>query len=219
LEYSNILVPIRCDDLQTVTGPAENQADWIDTHVMSNLSESKALTSVSRFSLPVIRASLFLALSSQICMAQQAEATVTKDDNPRAMAGKTVAPTPVAVEARSNVSPTSADTGTALRLAKVIYVRSTSLLVGASVVEEKLQRRPEFQQLGLLLTRDEGQADLILELRHDLFTMYVFTAIDRNTKVVVASGKLSSLGGTVAGKVAERFLKQVLKARQGAGSK
>jgi hypothetical protein len=82
-----------------------------------------------------------------------------------------------------------------LRSAKVIYVRSTSLLVGASVVEEKLQRRPEFQQLGLLLTRDEGQVDLILELKHDLFTMYVFTAIDRNTKVVVASGKLSSLGG------------------------
>jgi hypothetical protein len=31
--------------------------------------------------------------------------------------------------------------------------------------------------------------------------------------MVVASGKLSSLGGTVAGKVAKRFLKQVMQAR------
>ena len=101
----------------------------------------------------------------------------------------------------------------ALRSMKVIYVKSSSLLVGVSVIEEKLQRRAEFSQMGLVITRDPEVADVILELHHDILTKYVYTAIDRRTNVVLASGKLSSLGGTVAGKVAKRFLKQVMQAR------
>ena len=101
----------------------------------------------------------------------------------------------------------------ALRSMKVIYVKSSSLLVGVSVIEEKLQRRAEFSQMGLVITRDREVADVILELHHDILTKYVYTAIDRRTNVVLASGKLSSLGGTVAGKVAKRFLKQVMQAR------
>jgi hypothetical protein len=85
--------------------------------------------------------------------------------------------------------------------------------VGASVIESKLQKRAEFSQMGLVITRDPDEADLILEVHHDLFTKYVYTAVDTKTNIVVASGKLSSLGGTVAGKVAKRFLKQVMKAR------
>jgi len=100
-----------------------------------------------------------------------------------------------------------------LRSAKLIYVKSTSILVGTSVIEDKLQKRPEFTQMGLVITRDESAADLILEVDHDILTKYVYTAVDRRSQIVVASGKLSSLGGTVAGKVAKRFLKQVMQAR------
>lgn len=95
-------------------------------------------------------------------------------------------------------------------------MRSSSLLVGASVIEDKLQKRSEFSQLGLVITRDFDTADLILELEHDVFTKYVYTAIDGRTHMVLATGKLSSLGGTVAGKVAKRFLKQVVQARASA---
>jgi hypothetical protein len=105
------------------------------------------------------------------------------------------------------------DAKTILRSARTIYVRSTSILVRPPVIESKLRNRSEFQQLGLVITRDPLQADLVLEVRHDLLTKYVFTAIDTRTNIVVASGKLSSLGGTVAGKVAKRFMKQVMKAR------
>jgi hypothetical protein len=105
-----------------------------------------------------------------------------------------------------------------LRSAKTIYVRSSSILVGEAVIEAKLRKRSEFQQLRLVITRDPEDADLWLELKHDLFTMYVYTAIDPRTSIVVASGKLSSLGGTVAGKVAKRFLKQIVKARAQAGT-
>ena len=107
----------------------------------------------------------------------------------------------------------------ALRCAKLIYVRSSSTLVGSSVVESKLQKRDEFAAMGLAITRDPDVADVVLELHHDRFTKYVYTAIDRRTNLVLASGKLSSLGGTVAGKVAKRFLKQVMQARSTAPSK
>lgn len=67
--------------------------------------------------------------------------------------------------------------------------------------------------MGLVLTRNERDADIILEVHHDRLTKYVYTAIDSRQNIVVASGKLSSLGGTVAGKVAKRFMKQVMQAR------
>jgi hypothetical protein len=105
------------------------------------------------------------------------------------------------------------DPAAALRSAKMIYVKSTSLFVGVPVIEAKLQKRSEFAQLCLVITRDFNEADLILIVEHDVFTKYTYTAIDKDTDIVVASGKLSSLGGTVAGKVAKRFLKQVVKAR------
>ena len=90
-----------------------------------------------------------------------------------------------------------------------VFVRSKSLLVRGAVVEDKLLKRPEFKQLGLSITRDESDADIILELRHDLLTMYVFTVVEVKTQTVIAGGKLSSLGGTVADKVAKRFVKEM----------
>lgn len=90
-----------------------------------------------------------------------------------------------------------------------VFVRSKALLVRAAVVEDKLMKRAEFAQLGLALTRDEADADIILELRHDILTKYIYSAVDARTQTVLAGGKVSSLGGTVAGKVAKRFLKQM----------
>lgn len=96
---------------------------------------------------------------------------------------------------------------------KRVFVRSEALLVRAAVVEEKLMKRPEFTKMGLVITRDEASADIILELRHDVLTKYVYSAVDKKTQTVLAGGKVSSLGGTVAGKVAKRFLKQLAQGR------
>ena len=94
-----------------------------------------------------------------------------------------------------------------------VFLRSEALLVRASVVEDKLMKRAEFNQLGLAVTRNSGDADIILELRHDVLTKYVYSAVDTKTHTVIAGGKVSSLGGTVAGKVAKRFLKQLQQGR------
>jgi hypothetical protein len=90
-----------------------------------------------------------------------------------------------------------------------VFVRSKSLLVRAAVVEDKLLKQREFKELGFVITRDLADADIVLELRHDLLTKYVFSVVDVKTQTVVASGKLSSLGGTVAEKVAKRFVKEM----------
>jgi len=149
-----------------------------------------------------------LALSSVPALAQTADKSASSVE----LIGKPI------VIARAQTTPEPPPNPlNALRSGKLIYVKSSSLLVGSSVIEEKLQKRREFQLLGLMVTRDFESADIVLELHHDLFTKYVYTAVDPKSNVVVASGKLSSLGGTVAGKVAERFLKQMLRNRQATG--
>ena len=100
-------------------------------------------------------------------------------------------------------------TTTSAAAQRKVFVRSEALLVRAAVVEDKLMKRAEFNQLGLVLTRNEGDAHIILELRHDVLTKYVYSAVDTRTQTVIAGGKVSSLGGTVAGKVAKRFLRQL----------
>ena len=97
------------------------------------------------------------------------------------------------------------------KVGRRVFVRSTSLLVRGAVVEDKLLKQAEFQQLGFVITREWSEADFILELRHDLFTKYVFTVIDAKTQLVLAGGKLSSVGGTVGGKVARQFVKEMMK--------
>ena len=101
-----------------------------------------------------------------------------------------------------------------LRTARYVYVRSHSGLVTAEDIENKLRKHPDFQRYGMVVTRMEADADIILEVRRSILTKFVFTAIDPTTLVVGSSGKLSSLGGTVDGKVAALFMKQVVAARQ-----
>jgi hypothetical protein len=176
-----------------------------DTQCMKNL---RRLTYAVHFVLACVVA---FGLLQKTVSAQ----TPTKETSRGQLEGKLTAPLLAEGEPPpKNIDPRQ-DPLVSFRSAKLIFVRSSSLLVGKSVVEEKLQKRPEFKSLGLMITRDIDDADLVLELKHDLFTMYVYTAFDPKTSLVVASGKLSSLGGTVAGKVAKRFMKQLVKARAG----
>lgn len=101
------------------------------------------------------------------------------------------------------------------RSVRFVYVRSHSAMVTAEDIENKLRKHPDFQRLGLIVTRQEMDADLILEVRRSVLTKFVFTAIAPETLILVVSGKLSSLGGTVDGKVATLFMKQLIAVRGG----
>jgi len=161
-------------------------------------------TSTAFLTAAFLTAALLFGLGAKTTLAQAPD----KDATPVVVDRK---PAPALPKLKSTVVPS--DATTIFRSAKTIYIKSSSILVKEAVIEAKLRKRSEFQQLGLVITRDPNEADLVLELKHDLFTMYVYTAIEPQTNIVVATGKLSSLGGTVAGKVAKRFLKQMVKAR------
>lgn len=106
------------------------------------------------------------------------------------------------------------DAPTILASARTIFVHSRTGLVKSEVIESELQKRDDFQRAGLLLTKDQRAADLTIEVRRANFTTeYPYVVIDSRTKLIVASGKVNSLFGTTADKIAKGFMKQWERAR------
>ena len=112
----------------------------------------------------------------------------------------------------SNAAPVT-DTATIMRHAKTIYIRKKTIYIEAPELENELLKRPEFQRWGLAITRNEMDADLIIEVGHKIFTRFVYTVLDPRTNIVLASGKLSSLGGTLSTKIAKRFIENMQRVR------
>jgi hypothetical protein len=107
-----------------------------------------------------------------------------------------------------------ADPAAILAAARLLFVHSRTGLVKSEVIESELQKRSELRQAGLLITRDALAADLTMEVRRSNFTTeYPYVVIDTKTHAVVASGKVNSLFGTAAAKIAKRFATQVKQAR------
>ena len=113
------------------------------------------------------------------------------------------------VETRSSNEPSAI-----LATARIIYVCSRTIFVKSEVIENELRKRADFQQAGLLLTKNPKGADLTMEVRRSNFTTeYPYVVVDSRTKFIVASGRVNSLFGTAAGKIAKGFMKQVQQAR------
>ncbi len=109
-------------------------------------------------------------------------------------------------------APPATDPGTIMRKARYVYVRADSVFLSGREVEDSLRKRKEFQAWGMLVTRDEAQADLVIEItRKPLTRRFTFTVIDPHTREVVASGKTRSVifGKKIANKVAEKFANRV----------
>jgi len=124
----------------------------------------------------------------------------------------------VAVPSPDQVSDSKAtpitDPATILRNAKLIYIRKKSVYFKAPELENELRKRPEFERWGLIITRNDADADLIIEVGRKVFTTtFVYTVIDPRTDIVVLTGKLSSLGGTLATKIAKRLIEQMRELR------
>jgi hypothetical protein len=103
----------------------------------------------------------------------------------------------------------------ALRAAQTIFIRSKSVYFKASTLENSLLQRDEFQQWGLVITREESDADLIIEVGRKVFTTsFIYSVIDPRNKRVVASGRVNSIGGTVEGKITDSFMKKLRSVRQ-----
>jgi hypothetical protein len=102
-----------------------------------------------------------------------------------------------------------------LRSARLLCVRSRSKLFNAEAFEREILKRSEKEKLELFVTRDESQADLIIEIYRKKFTTrFVFTVIEPKTKLIVASDRSSSLGGDIEPDLANLLIKKFKAARQ-----
>ena len=113
--------------------------------------------------------------------------------------------------AQTDARPDAADI---LRSARTIFIRTETIFFKPATLENALLKRAEFQAWGLAISRMEWDADLIVEVDRKLFTTrFVYSVIDRRTSMVVASGKISSIGGTVEGKISDSFIKRMRQVR------
>jgi hypothetical protein len=102
-----------------------------------------------------------------------------------------------------------------LRSAHTIFIRSKSVYFKPSSLENSLLQQDEFQEWGLVITRDESDADLIIEVGRKTFTTsFIYSVLDPKNKRVVASGRVNSIGGTVEGKISDSFMKKMRAVRQ-----
>ena len=102
----------------------------------------------------------------------------------------------------------------ALRSAQTIYIKSKSVYFKSEGLENSLLQRQEFQDWGLTITRDEADADLIVEVGRKVFTTsFIFSVIDPKNNRVVASGRVNSIGGTVEAKISDSLIKRLRIAR------
>jgi hypothetical protein len=108
--------------------------------------------------------------------------------------------------------PTAVDSATVLRKARFVFVRSDSVFVSGREVEASLLKRKEFKAWGMVVTRNEAQADLVIEItRKPLTRRFTFSVIDPRTSEVVTSGKTRSVlfGKKIPNKIAEKFANRV----------
>jgi uncharacterized membrane-anchored protein len=149
-----------------------------------------------------------LLISTSFVTAAQNSSTITTQGDSARLVAKDSAPV-----SDSTAAPLT-DPAAILRAAKLIYVRKKSVYFKAPELENELRKRPEFQRWGLVITRNESDADLIIEVGRKVFTTrFIYTVIDPRTDIVVTTGKLSSLGGTLATKIAKRFIEQMQQVR------
>lgn len=161
-------------------------------------------------------------ISLNLLSAVLAAAVVVTSSSAQANSTGNTVSTETGVTTRSaRVSPASATEGESARdaaailgSARTVFIWSRTVFVKQEVIESALLKRDDYRQSGLLLTKDRDAADLILSVRRANFTTeYPYDVVDQRTRLVVGGGKVNSLFGTAAGKIASGFMKQIKKAR------
>jgi hypothetical protein len=101
-----------------------------------------------------------------------------------------------------------------LRSAQTIFIRTKSAYFKPAALEQALLDRNEIQAWNMVISREETDADLIIEVDRKLFTnKFVYSVLDPRTNRVLLSGKIGSLGGTVEGQIANGFVKRLQRFR------
>ena len=122
-----------------------------------------------------------------------------------------VLPAQAQERSQADDSPSATDV---LRSVRSILITTRSVYFKPATLENELLKRPEFEQWGLVITREKRRPDLIIEVDRKLFTSsFVYIAIDARTNRVLMSGRVNSIGGTVEGKITDDFIKRMKQIR------
>jgi hypothetical protein len=120
----------------------------------------------------------------------------------------------VSANQNPQVETARSDPNDLLRTAQRIFIRTKSVYFKPAALEQALLDREEVQQWGLVISREEADAELIIEVDRKLFTnRFVYSVIDPNTQRVLLAGKIGSLGGTVEGQIANGFVQRLRRIR------
>lgn len=161
----------------------------------------------------LLLASVFVAAGATAAAAAQVRSPQPSQQTPQ----KATAPPPMEddeseSEDEEEKRPRATDPATVLRAARSVYVRSKTVFVKDSEVEDSLRKRKEFRAWGMSVTRSEMDADLVIEIeRKSLTRRFTFVVLDPRTMSVLTSGKTRSVlfGKKIPNKIAEKFANRV----------
>ncbi len=101
-----------------------------------------------------------------------------------------------------------------LRFARKILILTRTAHFNPDELARELATKSEFAQMGLSVTKDRNDADLILQVnRIFLSARFPYAVFDPRTRRTVAEGQVSSVFGSVPSRIADKFIKQVKEAR------
>lgn len=95
-----------------------------------------------------------------------------------------------------------------LREARTIYIVKHSLYPSLSDLESSLLKRKRWDRFNLTITRNGAEADLVCEINREFLTHYAFRIVDQKTGKVIAASGVTSLGGSLAGNIADKIIKR-----------
>lgn len=114
-------------------------------------------------------------------------------------------PTPAKPVAKPDVNKTAAQL---LNEARTILFVKHSLYPALSDLESSILKRPGWQAFNLSVTRRREEADLVVEINHEFLTHYAFRVVDAKSGRVIAASGVTSLGGALAGNIADKLIKR-----------
>lgn len=115
----------------------------------------------------------------------------------------------------SSAAVANADPQKILKDARTISIRSKTAFLTVDTVDRALMGEKQWPELGLTIVQDPRVADLLIEIDRPLFTyVHTFVISDKRTSMVLGSGKVTALDGTIAsGGIAKDIVKIFAAAR------
>ncbi|QOY88058.1 hypothetical protein [Paludibaculum fermentans] len=94
--------------------------------------------------------------------------------------------------------------------AKTIFICARSGFMREAELERAIIQKPEFAKTGLVITRTQKDADLVLEVRRKPFTsQFTISVIDRRRQLLLGSDRSNSIGGHIEPKLANDFVRML----------